>query len=119
MPVPSTVEEFLEVGTKSGVLDKRSFDSYVEQLRSTAALPESPSRLAKLMVRDGILTTFQATQFLQGKWRRFVISGKYVLLERLGSGGAFIDAATSGVQHRDVARCAAAGACGDPGRLRR
>jgi len=87
MPVPSTVEEFLEVGTKSGVLDKKSFDSYVDRLRSTAALPDSPSRLAKLMVRDGILTTFQATQFLQGKWRRFVISGKYVLLERLGSGG--------------------------------
>ncbi len=37
-------------------------------------------------MRDGLLTTFQAEQFLQGKWRRFTI-GKYKVLERLGSGG--------------------------------
>src|SRR5438270_13709251 len=39
------------------------------------------------MVRDGVLTRFQAQQFLQGKWKRFIISGKYKLLEHLGTGG--------------------------------
>jgi serine/threonine protein kinase len=38
------------------------------------------------MIRDGVLTHFQAEQLLQGKWRRFTI-GKYKVLERLGSGG--------------------------------
>src|SRR5205807_10310474 len=38
-----------------------------------------------LLVRDGVLTRFQAEQFLQGKWRRFTI-GEYKVLERLGSG---------------------------------
>src|SRR6202521_5762654 len=38
------------------------------------------------MVQDGLLTTFQAEQFLMGKWRRFTI-GKYKVLERLGAGG--------------------------------
>jgi len=37
------------------------------------------------LVRDGILTTFQAEQILGGKWRRFSI-GKYKVLERLGKG---------------------------------
>ena len=36
------------------------------------------------VVRDGLLTYFQAEQFLQGKWKRFSI-GKYKVLERLGS----------------------------------
>src|SRR6202035_474901 len=35
---------------------------------------------------DGLLTFFQAEQFLLGKWKRFTI-GKYKVLERLGSGG--------------------------------
>ena len=39
-----------------------------------------------MLVRDGLLTHFQAEQFLQGKWRRFTI-GKYKVLETLGAGG--------------------------------
>src|SRR5438270_2245632 len=39
------------------------------------------------MVRDGVLTRFQAQQFLQCKWKRFIISDKYKLLEHLGTGG--------------------------------
>ena len=38
------------------------------------------------MVRDSILTYFQAEQFMLGKWRGFTI-GKYKLLERIGFGG--------------------------------
>src|SRR5437868_12067086 len=38
------------------------------------------------MVGDGVLTQFQAEQFMLGKWRRFSI-GKYKVLERIGSGG--------------------------------
>ena len=39
------------------------------------------------MVRDGMLTTLQAGLLLKGKWRNFIISGKYKLLEHLGTGG--------------------------------
>jgi serine/threonine protein kinase len=87
MPVPSTIEDFLEVSNRSGVLDKQGANDYLDRLRSTAGLPDTPARLAQLMVRDGLLTTFQAKQFLKGKWRNFVITGKYVLLEQLGVGG--------------------------------
>jgi serine/threonine protein kinase len=39
------------------------------------------------MVRDGLLTRFQAAHLLQGKWRNFILSGKYKVLGPLGSGG--------------------------------
>ena len=39
-----------------------------------------------MLVHEGVLTHFQAKQFLDGKWRGFSI-GKYKVLERLGSGG--------------------------------
>src|SRR5579884_4109945 len=39
------------------------------------------------MLRDGLLTKFQADQVLQGKARGFVLGGKYKLLEHLGAGG--------------------------------
>ncbi len=35
----------------------------------------------------GLLTKYQAEQLLAGRWRNFIIGGKYKLLERLGKGG--------------------------------
>src|SRR5207302_3418110 len=58
----------------------------LQQLREQSALPDEPGALAEQMVRDGVLTTFQAEQVMLGKWKRFSI-GKYKVLERLGSGG--------------------------------
>lgn len=94
MPAPTTINEFVELVQKSGVLEDKKLDAYMEKLRAAMALPGDPSRLAGLdpgklaglLVRDGLLTNFQAEQFLIGKWRRFTI-GKYKVLERLGSGG--------------------------------
>jgi serine/threonine protein kinase len=86
MPAPSSANEFLDLVRKSGVLEEKRLDAYVEQLRAAGNLPDEPSKLAGLLVRDGILTNFQVEQFLLGKWRRFHI-GKYKVLERLGSGG--------------------------------
>src|SRR5437879_5422153 len=55
-------------------------------MRACGNLTAEPGKLAGILVRDGIITHFQAEQFLLGKWRRFTI-GKYKVLERLGSGG--------------------------------
>jgi hypothetical protein len=86
MPAPSTSDEFLDLIRKSGVLDEKRLDAYLEKAAAASTLPTEPSKLAGLLVRDAILTHFQAEQFLQGKWRRFTI-GKYKVLERIGSGG--------------------------------
>jgi serine/threonine protein kinase len=43
--------------------------------------------LAENLVRDGLLTPFQAERLLCGKWRNFILSGKYKVLKPLGWGG--------------------------------
>ncbi len=87
MPAPATIVEFIELAAKSGVVEKRELDGYVNQLASKPDQPSAPKQLAYAMIRDGMLTTLQAGLLLRGKWKNFVISGKYKLLEHLGSGG--------------------------------
>src|SRR5262245_6303678 len=86
MPSPANVDELLKLILKSGQVPEQKLDAYVRQLQSSGALPPEPRKLAGCMIRDGILTYFQAEQFLLGKWRGFTI-GKYKLLERIGFGG--------------------------------
>jgi serine/threonine protein kinase len=71
---------------KSGVVDEAKLRAYVQKLRENSTFPREPAKLAGLLVRDAVLTYFQAEQLLQGKYKRFSI-GKYKVLEKLGAGG--------------------------------
>jgi serine/threonine protein kinase len=86
MPAPATNDDLLDLVRKSGVLEEKKLDAYLEKLRASSKMPNEPSKLAGFMVADGLLTNFQAEQLMLGKWRRFNI-GKYKVLERLGQGG--------------------------------
>src|SRR5207249_6367465 len=86
MPAPTSVEELIDLAKKSGVVDDKRLEAAVAKLRAAGTLPKEPGKLAGILVRDGIITHFQAEQFLQGRWRRFTI-GKYKVMERLGHGG--------------------------------
>ena len=39
------------------------------------------------MIREGLLSYLQANLLLKGKWRNFILCGKYKILELLGTGG--------------------------------
>src|SRR5437879_6064266 len=86
MASPSSSTDFLDLVQKSCLVEDKRLSAYVDKLRADNALPPDAKTLAGKMVRDGILTHFQAEQIQLGKWRRFNI-GKYKVLERLGSGG--------------------------------
>jgi eukaryotic-like serine/threonine-protein kinase len=86
MPTPGTINELLDLIRKSGIVEEKRLNPYLEKLRAAGGMPVQPKSLARLLIDNGIITQFQAEQLLQGKWRRFTI-GKYKVLERLGSGG--------------------------------
>ncbi len=86
MPAPANADELVDLIRKSGVVEDTRLNNYLNQLSSNSGIPADVSKFAHVLVRDGILTYFQAEQFSLGKWKRFTI-GKYKVLERLGSGG--------------------------------
>ena len=86
MSVPSSVEELLQLIRKSGMIEDSKLTTYLQRRQMGRGLPEDPRDAANSMVEDGLITDFQAEQYLLGKWRGFTI-GKYKLLERVGVGG--------------------------------
>jgi tRNA A-37 threonylcarbamoyl transferase component Bud32 len=86
MPAPTNADELLDLLQKSNLVEEQRLRAYVEKMRAAGAVPTDPSKLAGYLVRDALLTFFQAEQLLQGKYKRFSL-GKYKVLEKLGSGG--------------------------------
>lgn len=86
MAAPTKGTELLELVRKSGLLDQPRIDSYVTSLESEGNVEEDPAKLASRMVKDGLITIFQARQMLRGRYRGFFL-GKYKVLEPIGSGG--------------------------------
>src|SRR5262249_22389558 len=87
MPAPSSITDFFDLGVKSGLLEKETIESCCQDLRQAGAVLDTPQEVAEALIKEGFLTPFQAEKLLSGRWRGFVISGKYRLLERLGAGG--------------------------------
>jgi serine/threonine protein kinase len=82
MSAPTTVADFLQLGRQSNVLDAEKVRQYLAEWSA-----ETPAHLADALVRDGVLTRFQAEQLLAGRRRSFLIGGKYKVLDRIGIGG--------------------------------
>src|SRR5437763_1392999 len=71
MAAPASVDEFLDLVRKSGVIDEKRLDAYLHRAR--AGLPNDVTQSAEVLVRDGLLTLFQKENILAGRWRRFFI----------------------------------------------
>jgi serine/threonine protein kinase len=87
MPAPITIEGFLELGFKSGLLERETVQTCQSNWNRSGLQLQSPKELADALIKEGVLTHFQAEKLISGRWRGFVISEKYRLLERLGAGG--------------------------------
>jgi serine/threonine protein kinase len=85
MPAPATNEQFLELVRKSGLVEEKALAAFTASPGTPP--PANPKELARALIREGLLTRFQADQLVAGKSKGFVLAGKYKLLEHLGSGG--------------------------------
>jgi serine/threonine protein kinase len=82
MSVPISADDLLDLVRKSGMVDEGKLAAYGQR----PGRPADARPAADDMVRAGLITHFQAEQYLLGKFRGFTI-GKYKLLERVGVGG--------------------------------
>lgn len=80
------IESFLDLTRKSGLVDATRLNLYLDRLEQKEGIPEDPKELAKVFVRDAVLSRFQADQLISNKWRGFYV-GKYRVIERIGIGG--------------------------------
>jgi serine/threonine protein kinase len=86
MPPPKNGTEFLDLVRKSGLLEQKRIEGYVGSLQQEGPIEDDASRLASRLIKDGIVTVFQARQMLRGRYKGFFL-GKYKVLEPIGSGG--------------------------------
>jgi serine/threonine protein kinase len=87
MPAPVTVNEFIDVVRKSGLVNDDKLRPELDRWGTDVAAPNNPEQAATALLNSGVITRFQARQFKLGRYKRFVLAGKYRLLELLGVGG--------------------------------
>ena len=76
--------DLLAVIRSSGVLAEKPFSDLKAKV-VRGEYPSEPNALAESLIRDGILTSYQAKRFLSNKAHGLLI-GRYVILDRIGSG---------------------------------
>ena len=81
MSAPTTVPAFLALVRKSGLLDEEVLARLNEE-----DLPSEPFPCAEYLVRTNVLTAFQATHLMSGRYRGLLL-GPYRILRALGKGG--------------------------------
>jgi eukaryotic-like serine/threonine-protein kinase len=86
MPAPATATDFLSLVKRSNLVSEEQVETALQQADLPNS-PESADRMAVALVRAGLLTKFQARQISQGRYKRFTIADKYLLLEHIGTGG--------------------------------
>ena len=79
----STTTDFLSLVEASQLLSAAQLSKYYQ----TDASDEQPLAVATRLVRDGLLTQFQAKVLLKGKPQSFFLTPKYKILDHLGTGG--------------------------------
>ena len=80
MPAPSNLPEFLDLVRRSSLLPNATLEEVIARHRSHNTLPQTIDPFAALLVRESLLTFFQAKQLKLGRYKRFTIGSKYRLL---------------------------------------
>jgi eukaryotic-like serine/threonine-protein kinase len=83
-----TTNKLVDLLRRSNLVDEVKLTSFLEKAQRDhpEAVLEDQTKLADLMIAEGIITRWQADKLLQGKHRGFRL-GKYKLLGQIGKGG--------------------------------
>jgi serine/threonine protein kinase len=86
MPAPTTIPDFLGLLRKSDILPAEQLDAFVKARGERWQQLKSPAQAAAVLLKGGLLSSFQSQHLLQGRARGFWIK-RYLVLEDLGAGG--------------------------------
>jgi serine/threonine protein kinase len=87
MPVPGNATDYLECIRKSGLVSDDRLNAELDRQRSEGEFSANLDELANSLIDAGLLTKFQTKQLKLGRYKRFMVAGKYKLLELIGVGG--------------------------------
>jgi serine/threonine protein kinase len=84
----STVDSFLDLVRRSGLVEKDQLNAVLADVQQQAggSLPVEADVVAKKLVEAGLITRWQCDNILEGRHKGFFL-GKYKLLDHLGTGG--------------------------------
>ena len=84
MGAPATGREFLDLASRSQLISSEIWSKLTPQL--THHESGAPKRVATTLIKNQVITEYQARQLLAGKHKGFYLS-KFKMLEVLGAGG--------------------------------
>jgi serine/threonine protein kinase len=79
---PTTVDAYWKAMRQSQLLT----EEVLAEWQQLPGLPDDPARIAQMMVKANVITSFQAKQLMQGRYRGFFL-GSYKILDQIGAGG--------------------------------
>src|ERR1043166_9233204 len=78
----ATLEQFVKQLTDSGIISPGKVENFVPP----KAHPKDADELARELVKQNVLTKFQATQVSAGKVKSLILGG-YTIVDKIGAGG--------------------------------
>jgi serine/threonine protein kinase len=84
----SSSEKLIDLVKRSGLVEESRLADFLTGVKAELGgeLPDTLEELAERMIQTGLITSWHADKFLEGKHRGFIL-GKYKLLDHLGKGG--------------------------------
>jgi serine/threonine protein kinase len=120
MQPPTTIDELLSLAVKAKLIDAARSSAIRTKLAESGHSITEPRRLVEMLVKQHILTRFQADQLLQGRAKGFWVKN-YKILDQVGIGGmARVFLAEHAIMRRKVAlKILPTAKCADPPSLAR
>lgn len=87
MPPPSTVTEYVGLIEKTGLIPEDRLSAALNEIQNKPNPPQTIDQFANAAIRKGLLTVFQSKQIRLGRYKKFILNGKYRILELIGTGG--------------------------------